>query len=88
MEELALPTLAAAHVFAERSQQFLLSIPVDEHILVGPRIPVRHGFAPRCCGDQFDHVRRVPRFVLHRSSSSRGGDDRSGFSVGCADHPV
>ena len=51
MEKLAFDTLASADALAERGQQLLLSISVDDHVLVGLRLPVRDGFAPRCAGD-------------------------------------
>ena len=81
VEEPALDTLATLDAIAERVQQLLLSILLDDHVLVGPRLSVGDCLAPRCVVDQFHDVRPLPRCVVHVPSSS------SRLSVDSLDSP-
>ena len=71
VEELALDTLATLDALAECGQQLLLSILLDDHVLVRPRLSVGDGLAPRCVGDELHDVRPLPRCVFHVPSPRR-----------------
>ena len=72
--------IAAFDPLAKRGQQLLLSVLLDDHVLVGPGLPVGDGFAPRRAGDHLHDVRPLPRSPRPRPLLVRAGyrDDALG----------